>query len=108
MIMNKAFISVPMHDKTPADITRMIEEAVLFLETKGYIGISPYFVSPKKKPVPSEVEHKRIYRLAQSIRILSKCSVIYMCSGWEEAAGCRAEHTIAKLYGVPVIYSADR
>ena len=35
---------------------------------------------------------------------LSACQLIIFCPGWEKSRGCRYEHFIAKMHGIPRIY----
>ena len=49
------------------------------------------------------VNAKPLWFLGKSLELLSDADIAYFASGWEEARGCRIEHTSAIQYVIIVI-----
>ena len=43
----------------------------------------------------------RVYYLGKSIQILGSCDQVWFINDWENYRGCRAEHEVCKIYGIP-------
>lgn len=99
--MVKLFISQPMRGKSPEEILRVREKAIE--SAKQHCGedvevIESYFAdyNPENGCVPLKF-------LSKSIELLADADVAYFAEGWEEARGCKIEHTCAMEYGIDVI-----
>lgn len=102
--MKQAFISVPMRGKTPGEIQKRVNAAKEFLAEKGYIGICGYDdIINSKDNTPAGIS-RRIYALGYGITVMSKCSLVYMCSGWQWAPGCQVEYKVARMHGLVVMF----
>jgi hypothetical protein len=55
----------------------------------------------------SNTTQKNIYYLARSIEKMATCEAVYFCRGWQDARGCKIEHSIALAYGLDIIYEDD-
>ena len=42
--------------------------------------------------------------LAESLKIMSNCDAVYFCKGYADSHNCYIEHSIAKSYGLKIIY----
>ena len=108
--MKKAMISQPMAGKTEEEIVATRERAKAHLESLGYEFVNTLFTdewySDKAMKERGVVQIPLCF-LAKSLENMSKCHVAYFCKGWSGTRGCRAEHDIAKAYGVEVIYEEE-
>jgi hypothetical protein len=95
----KVFISQPMKGKTKEDIIEERWELVKYLEDEGYVVV-PSIVAE----TPEEANSRPVYYLSKSIKMLSMSDCAYFMPGWEDARGCKIEHTIAKEYGIPIMH----
>lgn len=44
---------------------------------------------------------------AESVKFLSEADILVMAEDWENSKGCKLEHSIAKAYGLPIVYEGD-
>ncbi len=105
--MKKAMISQPMAGRTEAEITEARNGATKALEAAGYKVINTLFTDEwysKDKMQERGVEQIPLCFLAKSLENMSLGHAAYFCKGWENARGCRIEHTAAKEYGLKIIY----
>lgn len=98
----KIFISLPMCNKTDAQIRRDFEKKKEKLRERGY-------TEDKYEIIDSiigdgAVEGNLIEYLAKSINLMAYADIIFFSDGWESARGCRIEHNVATDYGKEVIY----
>ena len=105
----KAMISQPMRNLSKDEILKVRERAIEYLKNKGYIVLNTLFDDEKHSFDYLISQHIRpdIYNLSESIKVLSKCKVIYFCKGWENAVGCKHEHAIAQSYGIKCLYESE-
>lgn len=98
--MKKLFISQPMRNKTNEEILNERETAVTAARTilnEDVKIIDSFFQDePKVKSTP-------LWCLGESLKLLSEADCVYFGDGWEEARGCKIEHTCAKEYGVTIL-----
>ena len=95
--MSKIYISLPISGRKLKDVKKQAAKAEKFLQSKGYKTVSPIEVSPN--PQATYAEH-----MGRDIQALLECDGIYMCEGWEASKGCRAEHSVAMIYGRNIMY----
>ena len=95
----RLFISQPMMGKTEEEILATREKAIAsafkHFEERPEV-IDSYFKGARVNANP-------LWFLGKSIELLSTADVAYFAKGWEEARGCRIEHTCAIEYGIDVI-----
>lgn len=94
----KLFISQPMRGKTDEEILN--ERENLIAKAKAHYGdvevINSFFGTDN----PS---HALEY-LGESIKLLSEADVAIFAPGWENARGCRIEHSVCEEYKISINY----
>ena len=103
----KAMVSQPMAGKPLAEITATRDKAIEDLRERGYDVINTLF--PDAWYAKQELEKRGVVKiplfyLAKSLEVMSQCSAVYFCKGWENYRGCKIEHEAAKEYGLEIIY----
>ena len=94
--MKKLFISQPMRGKTDGEILAERQKAI---ETAEKVLGEPVEVIDsffEKTPVNA----KPLWFLGKSLELLADADVAYFASGWEDARGCKIEHTCAVEYDI--------
>jgi hypothetical protein len=87
-----------MHGKTNEQIRSERKSLVQELEEEGY-GIIDSIIAD----TPEKAFNEPVFYLSQSIYLLSLSDLVYFMDGWENARGCKIEHTIVKEYGIPIL-----
>ena len=100
--MKKLFISQPMRGKTDAEILAVRSDAIH--AAKDAVGEDVEVIESFFQNAPAEA--RPLWFLGKSLELLATADVAYFASGWEDARGCRVEHTCAVEYGVPTIITA--
>lgn len=103
----KAMLSQPMAGKTKEEIVETRERAIKYLEAHGYEVVNTLFTDEwysKEKMEERGVVQIPLCFLAKSLENMSLCHVVYFCSGWQDARGCRIENEAAIAYGVDCLY----
>lgn len=106
-VLKKAMLSQPMAGKTDEEIEITRDEAIKFLESRGFEIVNTFFTDEwygKDNMADRGVVNIPICFLAKSIENMSRCNTAYFCRGWEKARGCKIEHDVAKAYGLEIIY----
>ena len=98
-VMKKLFISQPMKDKSNEEILTVRAKAIESAERA--LGEKVEVVESFFKDAP--VEAKPLWFLGKSLELLSTADVAYFAKGWEEARGCKIEHTCAIEYGIGLV-----
>lgn len=103
----KAMLSQPMAGKTDEEIIATREKAIKVLEEKGYEVVNTLFTdewySAENMEARGVVQIPLCF-LAKSLENMSLCHAVYFCEGWENARGCRIEHSTAFAYGLEIMY----
>lgn len=94
--MKKLFISQPMRGKTDEQILAEREEAINI--AKEMVGEDVEVLETFFEDFGPDVAP--LHYLARSIEYLAKADVVYFVPGWEDARGCKIEHTCAVEYGI--------
>lgn len=105
--MKKAMLSQPMAGKTDEEIVSTREKAIAALKERGYDIVNTMFTDEwysREKMEERGVVQIPLCFLAKSLENMSLCHVVYFCTGWENARGCRIEHDAAVAYGLEIIY----
>ena len=100
--MKKLFISQPMRGKTDAAILA-VRSAALQAATDS-VGEDVEVIESFFQNAPAEA--RPLWFLGKSLELLATADVAYFAPGWEDARGCRIEHTCAVEYEVPTIITA--
>lgn len=97
------FISVPMHDRTK----QQIEDELTSHINKVYDFVQRNF-NKNCRILESLLDNADaltpIQCLAESIKIMSDADLVVMYPDWQYARGCIIEHSVATLYGKPILY----
>ena len=94
--MKKLFISQPMRGKSDEEILAERQKAI---ETAEKVIGEPVEVIDsffEKAPVNA----KPLWFLGKSLELLADADVAYFAPGWEDARGCKIEHTCAVEYDI--------
>lgn len=94
--MKKLFISQPMRGKSDEEIQMEREKAIKAAEE--LIGEPVEVIDSFFQSAP--VDAKPLWFLGKSLELLADADVAYFAEGWEEARGCKIEHTCAVEYGI--------
>ena len=108
--MKKVMISQPLAGKTEKEIAEVRNRAIAALEAKGYEVQNILFSElwkDRESLAACGVVHVPIHFLARAIDGMSRCHTVYFCEGWQNARGCRIEHTVALSYGTEILYEGD-
>lgn len=94
--MKKLFISQPMKGKTDAEILAVREKAIKSAEKQ--VGESVQVIDSFFQNAP--VNARPLWYLGESLKLLAEADVAYFAKGWDEARGCKIEHTCAVEYNI--------
>lgn len=100
--MTKVFISQPMQGKTDEEIRQTRAKDIAFIRTIYPDAEIIDSFMPESAPKNSRAG---VYKLGQSIQLLAGADVLFLSKGWEQARGCRIEHSVAVAYGIKCHYS---
>lgn len=99
--MKKLFISQPMRGKTNEEIKAEREKAIS--RARAALGEEVEVIDSFFENAPADA--KPLWFLGKSLELLSTADAAYFALDWEDARGCKIEHTCALEYGVTVIES---
>ena len=94
--MKKLFISQPMRGKTDEEIIAVREKAIRSAEKR--VGEPVEVIDSFFQSAP--VDAKPLWYLGESLKLLAEADVAYFADGWNEARGCKIEHTCAVEYNI--------
>ncbi len=94
--MKKLFISQPMRGKSDEEILAERQKAIETAEK--VIGEPVEVIDSFFEKAP--VDAKPLWFLGKSLELLADADVAYFASGWEDARGCKIEHTCAVEYDI--------
>lgn len=97
--MKKLFISQPMKGKTNEEILAERKEAVEMVQVM--VGEEVEVIDSFFKDAPAEAAP--LWYLGKSLMLLSTADIVVFAPGWEDARGCKIEHTCAVEYGFDYI-----
>ena len=105
----KAFISVPMKDKSKEEIDALInymkvKARNIFKSQKRNCYMLDYTNTIVEEKPPYNTQKQAVWYLGKSIEILSQCDVLVCLKNIDEKYnGCIIEKEIAKRYGLLII-----
>lgn len=97
--MKKLFISQPMKGKTDEEILKERENAIRSAEKQ--VNEPVEVIDSFFQAAPADA--KPLWFLGKSLELLASADVAYFAKGWNEARGCKIEHTCAVEYGILTI-----
>ena len=98
----KAFISVPMKDKTKPEIENTINN-MKNLAIEKIDGELEFVNTIIQEQPPYETSNQAIWYLGKSIELLSQCEIFICLKDTKNYNGCFIEKEIAKRYGLIII-----
>lgn len=97
--MKKLFISQPMKGKTKEEILAVRKEATEMAEVM--VGGPFEVIDSFFEDAPAGAEP--LWYLGKSLQLLSTADLVIFTPGWDEARGCKIEHTCAVEYDLDYI-----
>ena len=94
--MKKLFISQPMRGKSDEEILAERQKAIEVAEK--VIGEPVEVIDSFFEKAP--VNAKPLWFVGKSLELLADADVAYFAPGWEDARGCKIEHTCAVEYDI--------
>lgn len=94
--MKKVYVSIPISGEDYNDQRNHAFVVATNLAQKGYDAVTPFDVVPCATTPYNEA-------MGKCVESLLECDVIYLCKGWQDSKGCKAELQIAIVYGKEVI-----
>lgn len=94
--MKKIFISQPMKGKADEEILEERKKAIKSAEKM--VGEPVEVIDSFFQNAPADA--KPLWFLGKSLELLAGADVAYFAEGWQDARGCRIEHTCAVEYGI--------
>jgi hypothetical protein len=94
----KVFISQPMKDKTEKQIQNERDATIAHVKQLHPDAQLEFLDSFFK-----DFNGNPVQFIGKSILLLGEADVAVFCKGWEDARGCRIEHTVAWEYGITVV-----
>lgn len=85
-----------MRGKSDEDILAERNKAIKTAEK--LIGESVEVIDSFFESAP--VDAKPLWYLGESLKLLAEADVAYFAEGWQDARGCKIEHTCAVEYGI--------
>lgn len=85
-----------MKGKTDAEILAVREKAIKSAEKQ--VGESVQVIDSFFQNAP--VNARPLWYLGESLKLLAEADVAYFAKGWDEARGCKIEHTCAVEYNI--------
>lgn len=102
----KIFVSQPMHGLNEDQIEEIYQKAAQDIRLRVKSDTPVEILSTRKYQLPYELRKGRDERMcywSHALQVLSMADAIYLCPGWQNAAGCTVEANVARLCGMPVI-----
>ena len=94
--MKKLFISQPMGGKTDEEIKA--ERAKAIEAASELVGEPMEVIDSFFEKAPADA--KPLWFLGKSLELLAGADIAYFAKGWQDARGCRIEHTCAVEYNI--------
>lgn len=102
----KIFVSQPMQGISEDQVEAVFQEAVRDIHSRIKPDVPVEILSTRKYQLPYELRKGRNERMcywSHALQVLSMADAIYLCPGWQNAAGCSVEANVARLCGLPAI-----
>lgn len=93
----RIFLSLGMRGRAEKDVLADIAEATHYVKNMhpDWEVINTY----RQEEAPEDAS--RMYYLGRSIQVLGGCDQVWFINDWYNYCGCRAEHEVCKIYGIP-------
>lgn len=93
-------ISQPMGGLSDEEILLKRNRIKNMLELEGHSVLDTFY----RNDLPLTVQNPGLFWLGASLMDMAKCDAVYFSKGWENARGCKIEHSAALTYGVSIVY----
>ena len=97
----RIFLSLGMNGRDENDILADIAEATHYAKSLYAESATECEVINTYNQEEAPEDASRVYYLGKSIQILGSCDQVWFINDWENYRGCRAEHEVCKIYGIP-------
>lgn len=97
----RIFLSLGMRGRDEKDILADIAEATHYAKSLYAESATDCEVINTYQQEEAPEDASRIYYLGRSIQVLGSCDQVWFINDWENYRGCRAEHEVCKIYGIP-------
>ena len=97
----RIFLSLGMNGRDENDILADIAEATHYAKSLYAESATECEVINTYNQEEAPENASRIYYLGRSIQILGGCDQVWFINDWENYRGCRVEHEVCKIYGIP-------
>ena len=94
--MKKLFISQPMSGKADEEI--LAERKVAIKAAEELLREPVEVIDSFFQSAPADA--KPLWYLGESLKLLATADVAYFAKGWNEARGCKIEHTCVVEYNI--------
>lgn len=100
------FISQPMNGLSDEEILAERERIRQAAENRfdGKVELIDSFFGEEFEKNAAQASRPPIYYLGESIKKLSGADIVWFGKGWDEARGCKIEHSVAEAYEIPNIF----
>lgn len=107
--MKKIYISIPISGMDLNEVMHRANQVKVYLmQSRNVSAITPFdVVQTTEGEFDGNEEQFYAYCMGKDIEALLKCDAIFMCCGWQHSKGCRAEHSIAEIYGKDIIIESQ-
>ena len=97
----RIFLSLGMNGRDESDILADIAEATHYAKSLYAESATECEVINTYNQEEAPEDASRMYYLGRSIQVLGSCDQVWFINDWENYCGCRAEHEVCKIYGIP-------
>ena len=97
----RIFLSLGMRGRDENDVLADIAEATHYAKSLYAESATDCEVINTYRQEGAPEDASRMYYLGRSIQILGSCDQVWFINDWENYRGCRAEHEVCKIYGIP-------
>lgn len=105
--MKQAIIVQSMREKTFEQLVATRSKAIKVLRTAGHTVMNSAIADANSLSEMGSHINKPLHEVASLLVLMSMCSVVYFCTGWELELNCRMAHDAASAYGLEIIYEVD-
>jgi hypothetical protein len=99
-LKKKLYISLPISGRNLEDVKRRANTLKNDFVSEEYEAVTPFDICPDSTLPYSEL-------MGRDIAGLLECDAVLFDYDWQESKGCRAEHSIAQIYGKSIYTIKD-
>lgn len=100
----KIYISIPISGLPVEEVKKRASELKEALTSGNTEAVTPFDVCPDSDVPENYRDNARYaYFMGRDIEALLNCDAVFMSQGWEFSKGCKAEYSVARIYGKEII-----